>query len=228
MQHRDTTNCFAWSGGWQQAAAASLLAIMLAGCGSKAPSANIANTPPSNAPQANATPADDSGATAPSPLLDPQMDQAQSTSGQIAANDLAPITARITASLPDHIAVIVRDPLPVARAVLIDPRGHAVEAAHIDHDRIAYRGGSIGWPRIGVGVTGGSNSGISTGIGIGFPLLPQTTEAAGSINESRFGFVIPDIAGYNATWQHWKLHVDLSDGVNSRSFETLPPAPPPN
>ena len=100
-------------------------------------------------------------------------------------------------------------------------------AERIDRNRLSYSGGPAGWPRIGVGIAGGSSSGVSTGFGIGFPLFPQTTEAAGSINESRFSFAIPDIAAYNTNWQRWKIHVDLSDGVNSRSFESLPPPPPP-
>jgi hypothetical protein len=158
-----------------------------------------------------------------SPLLTPP-----SSTSDLARSpkDLPPLAARISAISPDRIDVTVRDPLPVSAATLIDPQGNRIAANRIDHDRLAYSGDSIGWPRIGVGVVGGSNSGVSTGFGIGLPLLPQTTEAAGSINESRFNFAIPDVAAYAAGWQHWKIHVDLSDGVNSRSFESLPPAPP--
>lgn len=162
----------------------------------------------------------------PSPLLTPSA--ADSPAASRSPKDLPPLVAQIPASMPNRIDVIVRDPLPVSAATLIDPQGHEIAANRIDHDRLAYSGGSIGWPSIGVGVMGGSNSGVSTGVGIGFPLFPQTTEAAGSINESRFGFEITDVAAYNANWQHWKIHVDLSDGVNSRSFESLPPPPPPS
>jgi hypothetical protein len=164
-------------------------------------------------------------AAKPSPLLTPST--ADPSSAARSPKDLPPLVARIPADMPNRIDVIVRDPLPVSAAILIDPQGHEIAANRIDHDRLAYSGGSIGWPSIGVGVVGGSNSGVSTGVGIGFPLFPQTTEAAGSINESRFGFEIADVAAYNANWQHWKIHVDLNDGVNSRSFESLPPPPPP-
>jgi hypothetical protein len=159
----------------------------------------------------------------PSPLLDqpkPVQPAAQSPT------DLPPISATIPPESPDHIVVSVNDPLPVSAASLIDPQGRVITATRIDHNRVSYKGGGSGWPQIGVGISGGSSSGVSTGFGIGIPLFPQTTQAAGSINESRFSFVLPDIAAYNGSWQRWKIHVDLSDGVNTRSFETLPPAPP--
>jgi hypothetical protein len=214
------------AGRWLPGAALILLIAQLGGCAGQEPPADTDKA----APQATATTQGsdstaDNNATAPSPLLD-QPKPTQATPGQSAA-DLPPIIASISTTSPNHIDVTVRDPLPVSRAVLVDQQGREIVASRIDHDRIAYRGGSIGWPTIGVGIMGGSNSSISTGFGIGFPLLPQTTQAAGSINESRFGFLIPDVASYDAHWQRWKIHVDLSDGVNSRSFETLPPAPPP-
>jgi hypothetical protein len=159
----------------------------------------------------------------PPPLLTPP--PAQNRQGSSAA-DLPPLETSIPITAPDRIYVTVRDPLPVKAAMLVDPQGHQIEARRIDHDRIAYGGSHVGWPSIGVGVMGGSNSGVSTGFGIGFPLFPGQAQAAGSINESRFGFVVPDVAAYNASWQHWKIHIDLSNGVTSRSFETLPPAPP--
>lgn len=160
----------------------------------------------------------------PPPLLTPSPPGRAATT--TSANDLPPVVATIPPNASNRIAVTIRDPLPVSAAMLIDPQGRAIYAPRIDHDRLSYGGRSSGWPKIGIGVSGGSNSGVSTGFGIGFPLFPQTTESAGSINESRFGFEIPDVAAYNANWQHWKIHVDLNDGVNSRSFEILPPAPP--
>ena len=162
----------------------------------------------------------------PPPLLDQPKPTRQPAAGSAA--DLPPIVSSIPATTPNRIDVIIRDPLPVSAARLIDPQGHEIVTPRIDHDRLSYKGGGSGWPRIGVGIMGGSNSGVSTGFGIGFPLFPQTSEAAGSVNESRFSFIIPDAAAYAGTWQHWKIHIDLSDGVNSRSFETLPPAPPRN
>lgn len=181
---------------------------------------------PAGTATANPVPSDSDYTSPPSPLLD-QPQSSQSSGGRSSA-DLPPITASIPATMPNRIDVTVHDPLPVSGARLVDPRGVEIVAARIDHDRIAYKGGSTGWPRLGFGISGGSSSGVSTGFGIGFPLFPQTSTAAGSINESRFSFVIPDIGAYDTSWQRWKIHIDLSDGVNTRSFETLPPAPPRN
>lgn len=194
--------------------------LLLAACGSDNAGPADAVQPPST----ESAPQPESGYTAaPSPLITPT---APDRPARGPAQDLPPIDTRIPADAPNRINVTIRDPLPVSTAILIDAQGNQLIATRIDHDRLAYGGRGAGWPRIGVGVMGGSNSGVSTGVGIGFPLLPQTTEAAGSIYESHFSFLLPDQAAYASSWQRWKIHVDLSDGVNRRSFETLPPAPP--
>jgi len=206
----------------RRAAFACLVLALLSACGSDEAAAPATQSPPS-APQSQ-TESDQQWTKSP-PLLDqpkPAQPVAQSPT------DLPPISATIPPESPDHIVVSVNDPLPVSAASLIDPQGRVIAAARIDHNRVSYKGGGVGWPQIGFGLSGGSSSGVSTGFGIGIPIFPQTTQAAGSINESRFSFVVPDIAVYNASWQRWKIHVDLSDGVNTRSFETLPPAPPRN
>ena len=195
--------------------------LLLAACGSEdgtQPDQATAEASVATAPQSES-----SYTAAPSPLITPA---APDKPGNGSAADLPPVTASIPADAANRINMTVRDPLPVSAATLIDPQGNRIVASRIDRDRVAYTGRGSGWPRIGVGVSGGSSSGVSTGFGIGFPLLPQTTEAAGSIYESRFNFAVPDATAYAASWQRWKVHIDLSDGVNSRSFETLPPAPP--
>jgi hypothetical protein len=203
----------------------SLTLAMLSACSSEEAAAPAQQPAAVQAPASSTQPQTESDqqSAGPSPLLDqpkPVQPAVQSPT------DLPPITAIIPPESPDHIVVSVNDPLPVSAASLVDPSGRAIAATRIDHNRVSYKGGGSGWPQIGFGLSGGSSSGVSTGFGIGIPLFPQTTQAAGSINESRFSFVIPDITAYNGNWQRWKIHVDLSDGVNSRSFETLPPAPP--
>lgn len=210
----------------RRVALACLALTLLAACGSDDATQPEQQPAAQASPQAAEPPAEnDQQPPRPSPLLDqpkPAQPAVQSPT------DLPPISATIPPDMPDHIVVNVNDPLPVSAASLIDPQGHAIHATRIDHSRVSYKGSDSGWPRIGVGISGGSSSGVSTGFGIGIPLFPQTSQAAGSINESRFSFVLPDIAAYNGSWQRWKIHVDLSDGVNMRSFETLPPAPPRN
>src|SRR5262245_473263 len=70
---------------------------------------------------------------------------------------------------PTVIELMVRDPLPIARLVLIDPTGVETEAFDIQRDRQTFRSDGGARPSVGVGVAGGSSGRIGTGVGIGFP-----------------------------------------------------------
>lgn len=136
------------------------------------------------------------------------------------------VTAAISAEDEAVIIVTVEDPLPVKSARLIDPDGRVTEAFAIDRDRQTYSGGSSVQPNVGVGVVGGSSSGVSTGIGIGFPIF--SSDGGGAVRrmtESRVQLRITDLAAYRLSWQRYAIAVDLDDGVNRRSFQMVPPAP---
>jgi len=136
------------------------------------------------------------------------------------------VTAAISAEDASVILVSISDPLPVKSARLVDPAGKAVEAFAIDTDRATYANGGGVQPNVGVGVSGGSNGGVSTGIGIGFPLFGSGSgTATHRVTESRVRLRIADMAAYRLNWQRYTLAVDLDDGVNSRSFQMMPPAP---
>jgi len=136
------------------------------------------------------------------------------------------VTSVISPEDASIIVVNVRDPLPVKSARLIDPAGTATEAFAIDTDRATYAGGNGMQPNVGVGVTGGSNGGVSTGIGIGFPLFGSGSgTATHRVTESRIRLRIADMAAYRLNWQRYAIAVDLDDGVNRRSFQMVPPAP---
>jgi hypothetical protein len=136
------------------------------------------------------------------------------------------VTSAISAEDESIIVVTVRDPLPVKSARLIDPAGQATEAFAVDTDRATYSDGGGLKPNVGVGVTGGSNGGVSTGIGIGFPLFGSGSgTATHRVTESRIRLRIADMGAYRLNWQRYKLAVDLDDGVNRRSFQMVPPAP---
>jgi hypothetical protein len=129
----------------------------------------------------------------------------------------------------DQIETTIVDVLPVKAAVLKRPDGESTAAARIDRDTNVYSESTGYGPGIGVGVAGGSQGVVSSGIGFGFPLFggggPSGTRT-GSMTTSTIRFTVPDMAAYRRDWQHWVLHVDLDDGTNRRSIETLPPAPP--
>ena len=129
----------------------------------------------------------------------------------------------------DQIETTIVDALPAKAAVLKLPDGETVAAAQIDREHNVYSEGTGYGPNLGVGVAGGSSGGVSSGIGFGFPLFggggPSGTRT-GSMTTSTVRFKVPDMAAYRRDWQHSVLHIDLDDGANRRSIETLPPAPP--
>ena len=131
---------------------------------------------------------------------------------------------------PDLIQTTIVDALPVKAAMLKLPGGQMVEATQIDKERNVYTDRGYGYgPNLGVGVAGGSNGVVSSGVGFGFPLFGVGQGGGyrtGSMTTSTVRFKVPDMAAYRRDWQQWVLHIDLDDGANRRSIETLPPAPP--
>ena len=130
---------------------------------------------------------------------------------------------------PDLIQTTIVDALPVKAARLKLPDGQMVEASQIDKERNVYSERTGYGPNLGVGVAGGSQGGVSTGIGFGFPLFGGGGPSGirtGSMTTSTIRFKVPDMAAYRRNWQSWVLHIDLDDGANRRTIETLPPAPP--
>lgn len=138
------------------------------------------------------------------------------------------VTSRFIAGTPSHIETVIVDPLPVARAHLVTADGVTIEAKEILREKNGYadEGGSL--PHVSVGASGGSQTRVTTGIGIEFPLFGGggTDSRAISRTTSTITFMVPDLAVYDATWQHWLLHIELDDGANHRTIETLPPKPP--
>lgn len=144
-----------------------------------------------------------------------------------AASDSLPQYAGAEAAVAnDLVTVTVNDPLPARAARLIAPDGTITQAHAIDTTRdMAHEDDGFG-PRVGVGVAGGSSGGVSTGFGIGFPLFGDGDSKTYATTESRISFRLKDLADYRRNWQRYAIAVDLDDGVNRRSFQMLPPAPP--
>ena len=129
----------------------------------------------------------------------------------------------------DQIQTTIVDVLPVKAAMLKLPNGQQVAAQQIDKEHNVYNERTGYGPNFGVGVAGGSNSGVSSGVGFGFPLFGgggYSGTRTHSMTTSTVRFKVPDMAAYRRDWQQWVLHIDLDDGANRRSIETLPPAPP--
>jgi hypothetical protein len=126
---------------------------------------------------------------------------------------------------PTVIEVRIRDPLPVARAVLVDPTGVETPAYDIQRDRQVYRSDGGPRPSVGVGVAGGSSGRIGTGIGIGFPIFSSGQSSTAAVVESTAKVRISNPVLYRNSWQNWKLRVELEDGANRRNIEMAPPKP---
>lgn len=127
---------------------------------------------------------------------------------------------------PTVIELSVRDPLPVARMVLVDPTGAETEAFDIQRDSQTYRSDGGPRPSVGVGVAGGSSGHIGTGIGIGFPIFSsQSGPTAITVVDSTAKVRINNPVLYRSSWQSWKLRAELDDGQNKRTVEMVPPKP---
>jgi hypothetical protein len=150
--------------------------------------------------------------------------------GDTAAPPRESVASRFVLGSGDQILTTIVDPLPVKTALLRQADGGTIAAYQIDKERNTYTDTNDPYGSgFGVGVEGGSNGGVSTGVGFGFPLFGGggPDSRSHSTTTSTVRFKVPDMAAYRRDWQHWVLHVDLDDGANRRSIETLPPAPPP-
>ncbi len=133
--------------------------------------------------------------------------------------------AHFLSSDPKVIEVKIRDPLPVARAVLVDPTGAETVAYDIQRDRQTYYSDGGARPSVGVGVGGSSSGNFGTGVGIGFPIYSGGSRYASDVTESTAKIKIGNPVLYRNSWQSWKLRAELEDGANKRTVEMVPPKP---
>ncbi|MEZ5833031.1 MAG: lipoprotein [Dongiaceae bacterium] len=134
--------------------------------------------------------------------------------------------AHFLANDPTVIELKVRDPLPVARVVLVDPTGKETAAYDIQRDKQVYRSDGGPRPSVGVGVAGGSSGHIGTGIGIGIPLFSSgQSNYTSTVVDSTAKVKIGNPVLYRESWQHWVLRAELDDGQNKRTIEMVPPKP---
>jgi len=141
---------------------------------------------------------------------------------------LLPVTARFLIDRPDTIEVSIQDAQAADRVQLVLPDGSSTDAYQLDREFIhATDTGSTG-VNLGVGVSGGSSSGVQPSFGIGFPIFggtpnsPQRDEV-----HSKALIRVPDMAAYRASWQRMILRITLGEkSVSPRKMEMAAPAPP--
>jgi hypothetical protein len=181
------------------------------------PATTVGNRPlgPTNPPQTTSTPV---GSTYPgAPSID------QGTGGLY-----LPVTARFLIDRPSTIEVSIRDAQAADRVELVAPDGKVTSAYQLDREFIhAQETGPSGF-NFGVGVAGGSSSGVQPSFGIGFPIFggapssPQRDEV-----QSKALIRVPDMAAYRANWQHSVLRIYLGEkSISPRKMEMAAPSPP--
>jgi hypothetical protein len=194
---------------------------------------SIAPTPLGSEP---AQPATTVGAQpmAPAPL--PQTATSSSSSNQPGAPSvnqgaggiLLPVTTRFLSDRPSTIEVSIQDAQAADRVQLVMPDGSTTDAYQLDREFThATDTGSTG-VSLGVGVSGGSSSGVQPSVGFGFPLFGGTPQSPQRDEvRSRALILVPDMTAYRANWQHTILRIYLGEkSVSPRKMEMAAPAPP--
>lgn len=134
--------------------------------------------------------------------------------------------AAFAADLPDLLVVEVTEDEPVTAARLVAPDGTFYEAYSIDTDRRSGGARTGIYPSVGVGVSGGSSSRISSGIGIGFPIFGSPGPAAPPEYRSTARIRVTDMAAYRAEWQASELRLTLGEGAAEHQVAIPAPEPP--
>jgi hypothetical protein len=235
---------------WRAVAPALTVCFALAACADDKPPAPAATLSPGQSPNASAydstattpmgseaaqtAPTVGSQPMAPAPL--PQTATSSPSSNkpgspsidQGAGGILLPVTAKFLIDRPDTIEVSIRDAQAADRVQLVAPDGSLADAFQLDRETIhAQDTGSSGF-NFGVGVSGGSSSGVQPSFGIGFPIFggapnsPQRDEV-----RTKALIKVPDMAAYRAHWQQTVVRIYLGDNSPSpRKMEMAAPAPP--
>src|SRR5262245_31651065 len=127
---------------------------------------------------------------------------------------------------PDLLVVEVHDDQPVKAARLAAPDGTFYEAYSIDTDRQS-EGASPGiFPSVGVGLSVGSSSSVSSGIGLSFPIFGASGPAPGARYHSTARIKVTDMAAYRANWQKSEVRLTMGEGSVSHEVVIAAPQPP--
>jgi len=149
------------------------------------------------------------------------------SANQAVSGILLSVSARFLKDRPNTIEVSIQDAQAADRVQLVMPDGSSADAYQLDREFIhATDTGSTGID-VGVGISGGSSSGVQPSFGIGFPIFggtpnsPQRDEV-----HSKALIRVPDMTAYRANWQRTILRITLGEkSVSPRKMQM--PAPPP-
>lgn len=135
---------------------------------------------------------------------------------------------RYEAGMFPAVAVSVTEIAPAASIALIAPGGQAYPSKAVTVDRISQYNRPSG-PQfgLGLGIFGGSHSGVGTSVGIGqsWP-VGDGRYADSNLYRSQGRIVIPDLPAYSQNWRNWRVRVTF-EAAGSVPQEILLAAPAP-
>lgn len=211
----------------------------LAACAEETPPAYSVSFPASGTPGGSAydTPRMTPLGAEPAPTVGEARDQASPAAPQtpLGASPAPPtggirfpVTARFVEGRPDLIEVSIRDAQPTDRVELVAPDGTVTAAYQLDRERVATTEAAPSGFNFGVGVTGGSSSGVQPSVGIGFPIFGRTPTAQPREEVRSVARIkVADMAAYRADWQRWIVRILFgTKGPSPRKMEMAAPAPP--
>ena len=113
----------------------------------------------------------------------------------------------------------------LTQAVLVAPGGQVLAARGIEVN-LRRAGGAMARPDFGVGVEGGSGSGVDPSISIGIPLMGLFRRPPPAIVDSTALIDVPAEAPARPDWTCWLLRLRFGPAGPDAIYRELP-APPP-
>jgi hypothetical protein len=229
--------------------AAILVTGLLVACASEPPPAGFADAgtvstaPTVASPTVGSADASAYDAVAPAPIgttpntvaaesqrsdMPPPLPPVGSTSSTSTAGGIAyPVTASFVPGYPDVLEVEIRDKEAASEVALVAPGGATIAAYQLDATKQVIVPQEESGVNFGVGVAGGSDGDVRTGIGIGFPIFGSAAPPRAETEVlTRARVRIADLAAYRADWQRWVLRVMFDAGQSTeRKVEIVAPQP---
>lgn len=160
--------------------------------------------------------------------MPPPLPPVGSTSSTRTAGGIAyPVTATFVPGHPDILEVQIRDHQAANEVALVAPGGATIAAYQLDATKQVIVPQESSGVNFGLGVAGGSEGDVRTGIGIGFPIFGSAAPPRAETEVlTRARVRIVDLAAYRADWQRWVLRVMFDAGQSTeRKMEIVAPQP---
>jgi hypothetical protein len=109
----------------------------------------------------------------------------------------------------------------IEEILVLGPDGERFAAAELVHSTSETGPGFVARPGIGVAVTGGSSSGVTPSVSLGYGVTRKDGPSRRSRRVSAT-VGLPDPAAYRTNWAAWRAEVHYTDVTSERRVLTLP------